>query len=120
MNTNTNLDPCPKCHGLRFWRDRESAIRCAQCSPATAAWLIVERVHATPAPLSALERAVQFLNACRSLSGFGQPLRARLVIEAAQGHGIAPATLSRARLHCGLRAVKTKRGWVWIEQPRRS
>jgi hypothetical protein len=113
------LAPCARCGTCSLWRDRQGAVRCVACSPPTAYWLITERLTAPPPAVSALERAVQFLNSCRSLPSFSQPLRARLVIEAALGHGIAPATLSRARLHCGLRAVKTKQGWVWVERPHR-
>src|SRR5262249_34840707 len=100
--------------------DRQGAIRCAQCSPATAAWLIVERLRATPAPFSAQKQAVQFLNSYRSLIVPGQPLHARLVAEAAHAHGIAPATLTRARWECGLQARKTRDGWIWTEQLRRA
>jgi hypothetical protein len=56
------LGPCPHCFGLIFWRDREDRVRCAQCDPANAAWLVRERIRADPTKrVSALERATSFL-----------------------------------------------------------
>jgi hypothetical protein len=116
----TGYPPCPRCGSLQLWRDRERKVRCTMCDPARAYYLITERIRAIPPPIiiSEHERAVRFLHTARAFTATGQPLQARHVIAAAKAEGISPATLTRARWHCRLRAVKTKYGWIWKERPR--
>ncbi len=113
------LWPCLRCQNLQFWRNRKGQIFCGRCKPPTAYWLIVERLRAVE-PVTALDRAIHFINVQRAHLQPGQLLSARQVIEAAKRKGISPATLTRARLECGLRARKTWQGWIWTESPRRS
>jgi hypothetical protein len=104
------LHPCWRCAGLNFWRSREGAIHCAHCEPATAHYIISERLRAAPGPISALERAIGFLRS--ELRGCNSG-PAKSVIDAAKRAKIAPATLTRARWKLGFRSLKTRAGWVW-------
>jgi hypothetical protein len=110
-----DLHPCWRCGNSNFWRSRDGAVHCAHCEPATAHWIIVERLRAAPVSLSAIERAIGFLQAETKNHN---AVAARAIIAAARRIGIAPATLTRARWKLGLGSVKTRRGWIWtLPQP---
>jgi hypothetical protein len=110
-----DLGPCLRCDGITFWRARDGAIHCAQCSPPHAHYLIAERLRATAVPPSQLRRAMRFILV--ELKG-AQSIKARVVIDAATRAGIAPATLVRARQELGLRSLKKRSGWMWVRPPR--
>jgi hypothetical protein len=113
--------PCPRCSGLAFWRDCEDRVRCAQCDPARAAWLVRERIRADPTKrVSALEHAVSFLAdllkstvPAQALAGRPACLDARTALAQALKAGIAPATLMRASWKLGLCSTKTRKGRLW-------
>src|SRR5262249_51556825 len=109
-----DLRPCWRCDGITFWRARDGVVHCATCEPAHAAWLIAERLRATPVPPSQPRRAMRFI--LLELNG-AESGAARAVIDAASRANIAPATLTRAWQELGLRSVKKPRGWMWIRQP---
>jgi hypothetical protein len=106
----SDLRPC-WCGGLNFWRSRDGAVHCAHCRPAAAHYIIAERLRALPISLTALERAMRFLQA---KIGDRKVLPARSLIVAAGRIGIAPATFTRARWRLGFRSVKTRQGWLWF------
>jgi hypothetical protein len=111
VNKSGKLRRCWRCDSARFWRSRNGTIRCAGCHPASAGWLIAERVDASPEPLSAIERARSFLES--QFEG-RDSASARLIIDEATRAGIAVPTLVRARWAMNIRSKKTRQGWLWI------
>ena len=87
-----DLRPCWRCDGITFWRARDGAIHCAQCSPPHAHYLIAERLWATAVPFSQLRRAMRFI--LLELKGAGS-VDAKSVIDAAGREKISVATLIR-------------------------
>src|SRR5215472_243479 len=75
----SDLRPCWRCDGITFWRARDGAIHCAQCSPPHAHYLIAQRLRAVPAPPSQLTRAMRFI--LLQLKGAGS-VNAKSVIDA--------------------------------------
>jgi hypothetical protein len=110
----SDLRPCWRCDGITFWRARDGVVHCATCEPARAAWLIAERLRATPVPPSQLRRAMRFV--LLQLKGAGS-VDAKSVIDAAGREKISVATLTRARQALGIRSQKQRSGWRWVLPP---
>jgi DNA-directed RNA polymerase subunit RPC12/RpoP len=105
------ISPCVRCGSLVFWCDRDNVIRCSQCSPPSAHWLIKERLRATATALPRLQRAMLFVE--EQLKG-RESIAAGGIIAAARLAKVAPATLTRAREELGFRSVRTRGRWMWI------
>jgi hypothetical protein len=107
-----DLRPCWRCDGITFWRARDGVVQCATCEPARAAWLIAERLRATPVPPSQLRRR------CASFCSKGAgSVEAKSVIDAAGREKISVATLTRARTLLRIRSQKQRSGWMWVRPP---
>ena len=109
-----DLRPCWRCDGITFWRARDGVIQRATCEPARAAWLIAERLRATPVPPSQLRRAMRFILLQLKVAG---SVDAKCVIDAAGREQISVATLTRARTLLGIRSQKQRSGWMWVRPP---
>ena len=109
-----DLRPCWRCDGITFWRARDGVVHCATCEPARAAWLIAERLRATPVPPSQLRRAMRFI--LLELKGAAS-IDAKSVIDAAGREKISVATLTRARTLLRIRSQKRRSGWMWVRPP---
>ena len=109
-----DLRPCWRCDGITFWRARDGVVHCATCEPARAAWLITERLRATPVPPSQLRRAMRFI--LLQLKGAAS-IDAKSVIDAAGREKISVATLTRARTLLRIHSQKQRSGWRWIRPP---
>ena len=89
-------------------------VHCATSEPARAAWLIAQRLRATPVPPSQLRRAIRFI--LLQLKGV-ESINARATIDAAGREKISVATLTRARTLLRIRSQKQRSGWVWVRPP---
>jgi hypothetical protein len=89
-------------------------VHCATCEPARAAWLIAERLRATPVPPSQLRWAMRFI--LLQLKGAGS-VDAKSLIDAAGREKISVATLTRARTLLRIRSQKQRSGWMWVRPP---